>query len=413
MVTPTNLRPVLLGTDLGIYAMARSLHETFGVTSTVISEQPRGPINDSAIVRSVLTGAGSSDEHVLATLEEVAGEQPGADHLLIVNSDHQLDFVLRHRARLEQHYTVPFAPAEQVARLADKRAMQAVLNELAIPSPRTVTVDPQAEPDTWHAQAAELIFPIVMKPFAGAQFEELTFTGHRKVYELRSNDELTVELNRIAAAGYSGTMLLQELIGGDDTCNYVVNVFRDRNGHLTMAASGRVLLAMHQPTFIGNSAIIMVDYRQDLLDQVAAVLERVGFRGFASVDYKVDPRSGTAYLLDINPRLGRSHYYAGVGGASAARSLVADFVTGTDLPVQHATTAGIYAYIPTFVLGWYVRDKQLLGQARAVLRRRRAVHPLAYRPDANLRRWWYRILAQVNQLRGLWRYYRRPTDSGF
>ena len=73
----------------------------------------------------------------------------------------------------------------------------------------------------------------------------------------------------------------------------------------------------------------------------------------------------------------------------------------------------MYAYIPTFVLGRYVRDRALLHRVRAVLRRRRAVHPLAYAADRNLKRWWYRVLAQVNQLRGLWRYYRRPTDSGF
>src|SRR5690625_1832750 len=413
LVSPSNLRPVLLGTDLGVYAMARSLHETFGLTSTVISEQPRGPINDSAILTNVFTGAGSKDEDTLAALERVAAQDPAADHLLIVNSDHQLDFVLRHRDRIEEQYLVPYAPAQTVAHLADKRAMQGVLERLDIPHPRTVEIDPQKDRQAWAEQAGELMFPLVMKPFAGAEFEELDFPGHRKVYALQNQQELVVELQRIAATGYTGTMLLQELIGGDDTYNYVVNLYRDSRGQITMAASGRVLLAMHQPTFIGNSAIIMVDYRQDLIDQVAAVLAEVGFRGFASADFKVDPRTGVAQLLDINPRPGRSHYYAGVGGASAARSVVADHVTGTALETQRATTPGVYAYIPTFVLGHYVRDKDLLRAARAVLRKRRAVHPLAYRADANLRRWWYRILAQVNQLRGLWRFYPRPTDSGF
>src|SRR5699024_6631266 len=107
LVSPNTLRPVLLGTDLGIYAMARSLHETYGLTSTVISGQPRGPINDSAIVTNVFTGADSDDEDTLTALEQVAAQDPTADHLLIVNSDHQLDFVLRHRTRIEEHYIVP------------------------------------------------------------------------------------------------------------------------------------------------------------------------------------------------------------------------------------------------------------------------------------------------------------------
>lgn len=407
------LRPVLLGTDLGIYAMARSFHETFGVTSVVISELPRGPINDSAIVRNVFTGSDSSDEQILAALQRVAEQEPEATHVLVVNSDHQLAFVLRHRDRIERHYVVPYAAEETIAALADKTAMYQVTERLNIPTPVTVEVDPSGGPDTWRTAAAALTFPIVMKPFAGAEFEELEFAGHRKVYRLDDPGELVIELERIAAAGYTGTMLLQQLILGDDTYNRVVNLYRDGQGQITLAASGRVLLAMHQPTFIGNSAIIMVDYDDDLIAQVSAVLDAVDFRGFASVDYKVDSRDGVAYLLDINPRPGRSHYYAGVGGASAARSVVADFVTDEPLATQRATTPGIYAYIPTFVLGRYVRDRELLRRARAVLRSRRGVHPLAYAADRNLRRWWYRILAQVNQLRGLWRFYRRPTDSGF
>ena len=119
-MSSTTLRPVLLGTDLGIYAMARSFHEAFGVTSVVVSELPRGPINDSAIVENVFTGAGSSDEDLLTALKNVAAQQPEATHLLLVNSDHQLAFVLAHREQLEQHYVVPYADAAIVARLADK-----------------------------------------------------------------------------------------------------------------------------------------------------------------------------------------------------------------------------------------------------------------------------------------------------
>ncbi|WP_154794314.1 ATP-grasp domain-containing protein [Occultella kanbiaonis] len=413
-MTNRTLCPVLLGTDLGIYAMARSFHEAYGVRSVVISELPRGPINDSAILDNVLIGDGADDATILAALDTVAAAHAGADRILVVNSDHQLAFVLRHRERLEENYVIPFADAATVDALADKTSMYAVLERLGILAPATVAVAalPRDEP-AWRAAAARLTFPIVMKPFAGAEFEELKFAGRRKVYALDDADTLVRELERIAAAEYGGTMLLQELVPGDDTWNRVVNCYVDSHGDLTMAASGRVLLAMHQPTFIGNSAIIMVDYDAELVESVRAVLAEVGFRGFASVDFKIDPRDGRARLLDINPRLGRSHYYANVGGVSTAQVLVEDLVRGRRVEPQRATAEGIYAYIPTFVLGRYVRDEALLSQARGVLRRRRAVHPLKYRKDRNVKRWAYRLLAQVNQLRALRTYYPRPTDSGF
>src|SRR5699024_6056845 len=89
-MSSTRLRPVLLGTDLGIYAMARSFHETFGVTSVVVSELPRGPVNDSAILQNVFTGADSSEEDTLSALKNVAAQEPESTHVLLVNSDHQL-----------------------------------------------------------------------------------------------------------------------------------------------------------------------------------------------------------------------------------------------------------------------------------------------------------------------------------
>ncbi|MGC1208929.1 MAG: hypothetical protein WA880_13320, partial [Ornithinimicrobium sp.] len=35
---------VLLGTDIGIYALARAFHERYGISSTVISRVVAGPI---------------------------------------------------------------------------------------------------------------------------------------------------------------------------------------------------------------------------------------------------------------------------------------------------------------------------------------------------------------------------------
>src|SRR5699024_9649093 len=150
-MSSTRLRPVLLGTDLGIYAMARSFHETFGVTSVVVSELPRGPVNDAAILHTEFTGADSRAEDTLSALTNVAAQDPEATHVLLVNSDHQLAFVLAHREQLGQHYVVPCADAAAVARLADKTAMYRVLAELGIPAPATVPVDPGAGEQAWRA----------------------------------------------------------------------------------------------------------------------------------------------------------------------------------------------------------------------------------------------------------------------
>src|SRR5690625_849862 len=104
-------RPILLGSDLGVYSMARSFHEAYGVTSTVVSNLPRGPINHSRIIDLELVGAGSGAAETLTALERLAqrsrDEDPGAELLLIVGTDDEVEFVAAHREGTGSLFAIP------------------------------------------------------------------------------------------------------------------------------------------------------------------------------------------------------------------------------------------------------------------------------------------------------------------
>ena len=70
-------------------------------------------------------------------------------------------------------------------------------------------------------------------------------------------------------------------------------------------------------------------------------------------------------------------------------------------------------FVPKVVLGRYVRDRALLREVRAVIRRRGVVNPLLYPADANVRRRVYAAQAGLNQLKALLQAYPRPTGTGF
>ena len=95
------------------------------------------------------------------------------------------------------------------------------------------------------------------------------------------------------------------------------------------------------------------------------------------------------------------------------RAMVADLVEGRALEPAVADRRGVFGFVPTATIPWYVRDRALLREVVGVLARRRAVHPLRYAADRSLRRWLYRKEAGANQLRALAEHYPRPTDSGF
>lgn len=407
------LTPVLLGTDIGVYSMARSFHEAYGVRSIVVSEGPRGPIDHSSILENVYMGAGADDDRLLATLDRIAAENPG-DRVLMVNVEHHVDLVRRERAWLEERFVVPTPHDAVLDRVGDKAVLDGVLRSQGVASPAGVAVDVAGtDRSAWPRALADLTFPVVVKPATSGEYETLTFPGRKKVYAADRMDDVVDILQAVRDAGFGGQMLVQELVPGDDTFNRLVNAYVDSSGTMTMAASGQVLLGLHQPAFLGNAAIALVEYDAELVAMVGRVLSAVGYRGYASVDLKIDPRDGVPRLLDINPRIGRSNYYINVGGANPVRPMVEDLVHHRAHAPELATDLGVFAYVPTAVLPRYLCDDGLRAKVRALLRRRRAVHPLAYPADRNLRRSGYRLLAGINQVRALRTHYPRPTGTGF
>ena len=205
--------------------------------------------------------------------------------------------------------------------------------------------------------------------------------------------------------------MVQELIPGDDTTQWVVNGYVDRLGQITAAGSGRVLLGLHVPSLIGNAGMILLDSNDHLIETGKRIVQAVGLTGFFSLDVKIDPRDGTEYWLDLNPRIGRGHYYLKVGGIDLAAAMLAD-MRGERIQYQTNTRNGIYTVIPMALASKrYLTDADLRAQVK--IAKKNTVNPLAYSKDRNPRRDAYRRSADANQYRQMKAFYPEPTVSGF
>ena len=414
-----DFRPVLLGTDLGVYSIARSFHGAYGVRSIVVSNQLRGPIDHSRIIDNVLVGAGAGEEETVAALLDVARRHAGTPLLLMVNAEHEVELVVRHRAMLEPHFVIPFAPGDVLTAAADKEVLAAVCARLGIATPASQAVDlAEAGQAGWAPPALDLTFPVVLKPAVSAEHLLLSFAGKRKVYTATTAAQAEEVLRRLAGAGLRDVVLVQELIPGPDTQGRTVTCYVDRAGEVTLMASGQLLLQLHAPTRIGNSAAILTEPQPEVEEQAAAILHELGFTGFANFDVKVDPRDGRAHFLDLNPRIGRPNYYLNVAGRNPARAVVADFAAELGLgPVatplyRPEQEVGVYSYLPWRLVRRYLTDPEVRRTVARIHRTRRFTHPLAYALDRDPRRTFYRAASTVNLVRDFRTHYPEPTPTG-
>ena len=67
-----HLLPVVLGGDIGAYALARQLHEVTGTSVTVVASDPIVAISESVYITVVHQEAGAPPERTIALLRQLA-----------------------------------------------------------------------------------------------------------------------------------------------------------------------------------------------------------------------------------------------------------------------------------------------------------------------------------------------------
>jgi D-aspartate ligase len=403
---------VMLGTDIGIYGLARAFHERYGIVSTVISRVVAGPIKNSRIINAIDIGETAARPETLAALEAEGRKRKAAGRttLLLSNAD-TFSRMLSDKAEwLRQWYVVPAVDGAVLDLTADKVEFARVCEELDIPTPRTLVQDfSGADAADWTPDDVDLAFPVVAKPAVGAAYEGLKFEGKQKIFMVDTPERLREIFSLVKGAGFRDRFVVQELIPGDDTAMRSITAYVDSSGEVTLLATAQVLLQEHQPLAIGNPAAMVTTPFPELMDQAERLLKHVGYRGFANFDVKLDPRDGVTKFFEMNPRIGRNNYYVTAAGAN-----VAEFIT-TDLIEQRSHTQVVvrneilYSVLPQPLLRRY-----LSGDAKALHQRASAKgvhHPLVY-PDSLWRKA-YVVAAKANFVKKYAKYYPKPTASGF
>ncbi|WP_141372543.1 carboxylate--amine ligase [Cellulomonas cellasea] len=410
------LQPVILGADIGVYALARSFHEAYGVRSIVVSGAALGPVADSRIVDNVLVADGHDPRQLVDKLVEVARGLAGRRLVLMANSDWLVRVVVQHRTELEPYYVVPFLSAELLDQISDKATFAEICERIGISVPRTVVQDfAHAGEPGWQPVPvpAGITYPLIAKAASSADYQDVEFEGKKKVFEISEPAELDQLWVSLAGAGFRGRFVVQELIPGDDTQMRSITAYVDSRGEITLLCSAHVLLEEHTPSGLGNPAAMITTRIDPMLEQARRFLTETGYVGFANFDVKVDPRDGSYRFFEVNPRIGRNNYYVTAAGANPMRFLVEDRVEGHAVEPVVVEKEILYAIVPHRLLLKYVADPALAAKVKGLIKAGAVAHPLRYAQDAGPKRVAYVTLALVNQVRKFRTHYPELTGTGF
>lgn len=383
-MTPTlDFVPVILGTNINAYNVARSLHEAYGVTSIALGRAPLPATRESRIIDVRVDRHLDEPEVLVARLKELAAEIGDRPKVLFANIELYTTIVVAHRDEIAEDYLVPLVDADLAGRLMNKTDFYATCAELGVPHPESVIVSPG--PLDGVGDALPFPFPVILKPSNTDIYPRLRFEGQQKVYLVDDAASLREIAARIFAAGYDDDLVVQEYLAGDESVMRVVNTYSDRHGRMRFLSAGQVVLTEYDPREVGNNNAIVSIHDDELTDSVRRLLDGVGYTGLANLDVMLDRRTGQNKILEVNLRLGATSYYTRAAGGNVTEHVVGDLVQGVELTDTVTTAERLWVNVPYAVVLAFA-PRALHGLLRAAARRGGPVHTLRYPADMSWRR---------------------------
>lgn len=363
---------VIGGHSLSALAVVRSLGRA-GI-DVRLGEFSRGTLaGASRFVRSrvLLPEAASRADALEAALREEALAHPG--RVWIPMTDEILDVVDGIRDRLPGAL-LPFPDSPTLALAWDKGRLLEAAAKAGIRSPATLQPESAAQLE---AALPALRFPVILKPRrskwrSGSRF----LVG--SVRQIGSPAELIPAWEAVHRE--IPRPLVQEFIPG-----YGMGVFVLADGGKVLARFSHRRLR-EKPPWGGVSVLReSAPFPEALRAPVDALMSALAWRGVGMIEFRIDERDGTPYLMEINPRFWGSLQLAVDAGLDFPRLL-------------HGLALGEPPRDPGYRIG--VRSRWLLGDLdHLLIRLRRGGSPHALPPHLPRSRWGA-VLAFLNPFAG-------------
>ena len=393
--------PIMLGSDMNAYGMARSFHEEYGVKSLVLGRAALSATANSEILTIREIPKLNEQEVFMPALLKIAEEFKGRKLLLLACGDDYAKLIINNKTELTSHFSIPYMDKELMERLVLKENFYDICEQYNFAYPKT-TLCTFENKVTF---AIDFPYPIIIKASNSVAYWNCSFPGKKKVFIAYDEAEKTAIIDAIYKSSYKDNLTIQEFIPGDDSYMRVLNAYVGKDGKVKLMSLGNPILEEHSPEGIGSYAAIINTFDEALLDKFRHFLEDIGYVGFANFDMKLDKRDGQYKLFEINLRNGRSSYYVSASGHNLMKYVTDDFIYDKSIELTYAKDKHLWLIIPKGVLYKYSQNEEMKQEAKKLISEGKWTNSLFYKKDFNIIRWIKLILNNLNYYRKYKKYF--------
>lgn len=373
---------VLLGSDINTYSMARAFHEEYGIKSRVMGKFYTGPSYESKIIDFYAREDLDEKEVFIEELNKFAENNKDKKLLLLGCGDNYVRDIIENRNLLASNYIIPYINKTLMEKLIKKEKFYQMCEKYNLAYPKTFIYKKSLK----HNFKLDFDFPVILKPSNSVDYFAHEFPGQYKVYKIETEEELMNTIDEIYNAGYSDSLIIQDFIPGDDSYMRVMTCYSDSSGKVKLMCLGHTMLEEHTPHGIGNHAVIINEYNEELANKIKNFLEEIKYIGYSNFDIKYDERDNTYKVFEINLRQGRSNFYVTGAGYNLAKYLVDDYIYNKNSECIIANKEHLWTMIPIDIAYTYVKNKSYVEKMQELVSKGLWVNPIFYKGDNKLKR---------------------------
>ncbi len=369
--------PLLFGNDINVYSVARAFYERYGLKSKCYCKSLISTCYKSKMIDLEQVDRLDTQEVALRVVNDYAKKHSDKKILAIGCGDNYVKCLAMNRDNFLENVIAPYADYDFLEGLMDKEKFYELCQKHSIDYPKTFicTLENKDNMDI------PFDAPYILKPANQVEYYIHKFEGQKKVFCLDTKEELIKTVQKTYEAGYKDHLIIQDYLPGDDTHMRVLTSYSNKEGQVKMMCLGHVLLEEHTPYGIGNHAVIITEYEEELMKKYKNLLEDIGYTGYSNFDIKFDSRDNKYKAFEINTRQGRSNFYVTGSGFNVAEYYVDDYIYNKPMELQYAKEEHLWLVVPKGVAFKYA--PQYKERMKKLIKEKKWVNPLLLKEDNN------------------------------
>lgn len=370
--------PIVLGSDLNTYSIAREIHEAYAIKAVVATSMILLPCIDSDIINVYKKENFSKDPAVFKeVLDKIYNDNKDKykDFIIFAPDDVMRTYALKNIDMLSFNPIMPYASNEVIKQISTKNDFYKKIEDLGL-APKTFVANSHNYKDLPYPEE------VFIKPDNDVFYKSLDFEGQQKGYHSKSKSQTLEILEMIFDAGYNYNILVQEFLAGGDGSEYSVEGYRSENA-LSMAIAKNILLDK-RVEWIGNFVAKIDSDEKILYEYGRKIVENLGIYGLFNIDFKKDTRTGKYYAFEVNLRQGRSHYFATLNGVNTSKLAIEDRIFGREEELLGDKAFRYYNLDLDQTIDNL--EVELRDEFEEEDRKNNSTNPLVYEKDWNLKR---------------------------